>query len=157
MISGGKSAGDNRIAGVRRMSPADATDVLVILHESPEAAMWSVESLIEAASSGTAWIAEVDGYPVAFLIARAVADEFEILNLAVTPAHRRRGIALRLMNEAFQYARAAGARRAYLEVRGSNEAAIALYSHFGFTECGRRPRYYQYPVEDALVLALDLK
>lgn len=157
MISGGKSASDNRIAGVRRMSPSDVTDVLVILHESPEAAMWSVESLIEAASPGTAWIAEVDGSPVAFLIARAVADEFEILNLAVTPAHRRRGIALRLMNEAFQYARTAGARRAYLEVRASNAVAIALYSRLGFTECGRRPRYYQYPVEDAVVLSLVLK
>jgi ribosomal-protein-alanine N-acetyltransferase len=119
--------------------------------------MWSVESLIDAASSDAAWIAEASGQKVAFIIGRAVADEFEVLNLAVAPVHRRRGIALRLMHEALRVARVGGARRAYLEVRDSNEAAIALYSHLGFTECGRRPRYYKYPVEDAVVLALDLK
>jgi ribosomal-protein-alanine N-acetyltransferase len=157
MISGGEAAGGNETITVRRMSPADVTDVLVILHESPEAAMWTAESLMEAASSGAAWIAEANGQDVAFLIGRAVADEFEVLNLAVTPAQRRRGIALRLMNEALRHARTSGANRAYLEVRSSNKAAIALYSRFSFTEWGRRPGYYQYPVEDALVLAFDLK
>lgn len=157
MISGAEAPGEHRTIRVRRMSPADVTDVLVILHESPEAAMWSAEGLMEAASSGAALIAEANGQKIAFLVGRAVSDEFEILNLAVTPAYRRRGIALRLMSEALQHARMAGARRAYLEARNSNEAAIALYSRLGFTECGRRPRYYQYPVEDAVVLALDLK
>ena len=157
MISGGKSASDRQAVCLRRMSPADVTDVLVILHESPEAAMWSVEALMESTSPGSAWIAESDGEPAGFLVARVAADEFEILNLAVKPAFRRRGIALRLMNEAFQCGCAAGARRAYLEVRGSNAVAIALYSRLGFTECGRRSRYYQYPVEDAVVLSLVLK
>ena len=157
MIFGGEAASDNQTFTVRRMSPADVTDALVILHESPEAAMWSVESLLEAASSDSAWIAEASGQKVAFLVGRSVADEFEILNLAVASAHRRRGIALRLMKEALRHAQKTGARRAYLEVRDSNKAAIALYSRFGFTECGRRPRYYQYPMEDAVVLALDLK
>lgn len=157
MISGGESASQDRTLTVRRMSLADATDVLAILHESPEAAMWTAESLMEAASSGAAWIAEANGRSIAFLVERNVADEFEILNLAVAQEHRRRGIGLRLVNEALQRAHKGGASRAYLEVRGSNAAAIALYSRFKFKECGRRLRYYQYPVEDAVVLSLDLK
>jgi ribosomal-protein-alanine N-acetyltransferase len=112
---------------------------------------------MEAAESRSAWVAEEHGESVAFLIGRVVADEFEILNLAVDPDHRRRGLAGHLMNQALQHARTAAVRRAYLEVRGSNTSAIELYSRFGFKECGRRSRYYQHPVEDAVVLALDLK
>jgi ribosomal-protein-alanine acetyltransferase len=157
MISNQETSRLDRMVTVRPMSVGDVTDALVILHKSPEAAMWTAGSLMDVATSSAAWVAEENGEIVAFLAGRAVADEFEILNLAVDPAHRRHGIAWRLMGHALEYARRAGARRSYLEVRGSNAGAIALYSRIGFAECGRRPRYYQYPVEDAAVLALDLK
>ena len=141
---------------VRRMSPADSPGVLAILKESVEAAQWSEETLSESLPSFPGWVAEQNGHVAGFLVGRSVADEFEILNMAVAPAHRRRGIASRLMNEALLWSRAAGARRAYLEVRASNEAAISLYSRHGFRECGRRARYYASPAEDAILLSLNV-
>ena len=77
-----------------------------------------------------------------------------LLNLAVHPQHRRRGIAWNLLVEALNQARAQGARVAWLEVRPSNTAARALYESFGFEEVGRRRRYYDDTQEDAILLAL---
>jgi ribosomal-protein-alanine acetyltransferase len=141
--------------GIRTTSPSDIAALLSILAESPEASLWSEASLLDTCSSGTAWVAERDGRVVGFLIGRIAADEFEILNVAVARSHRRRGIASALVKAALECARTAGARRAYLEVRASNQAAIALYVRHEFCICGRRARYYQHPVEDAMVLSKD--
>jgi tRNA threonylcarbamoyladenosine biosynthesis protein TsaB len=142
-------------AGIRAMSQSDVSALLSILAESPEASLWSEASLLETCSSGSAWIAEREGRVVGFLIGRVAADEFEILNVAVARSNRRRGIASGLVKAALEWSRTAGARRAYLEVRASNEAAIALYVRHEFCICGRRARYYQHPVEDAMVLSRD--
>jgi ribosomal-protein-alanine N-acetyltransferase len=140
---------------VRRFAASDVPSVLAILQESPEAAAWSQESLLQLDSvTPTAWVAERDGIIAGFLIGRSAADEFEILNMAVSGAHRRRGIGSQLMESALEVSRKAGTARVYLEVRASNGPAIALYKRHGFTECGRRPRYYRDPVEDAILLAL---
>jgi ribosomal-protein-alanine N-acetyltransferase len=117
--------------------------------------MWSRESLSDAASSGAAWTAEVEGLVAGILIGRAAADEFEILNLAVAKAHRRQGVATRLVAAALESARKAGAAKTYLEVRASNEGGIALYSKLGFRISGRRAKYYRDPEEDAVLLVLD--
>jgi ribosomal-protein-alanine N-acetyltransferase len=137
------------------MSASDIAAVLFILEESPEAAMWSRDSLLEASSLGIAWTAEIGGLVAGTLIGRAAADEFEILNLAVAKAHRRRGVATRLVGAALESARAVGAAKTYLEVRASNEKAIALYSKLGFRILGRRTKYYRDPEEDAVLLVLD--
>ena len=91
----------------------------------------------------------------AYLIFWVVLDEMHILNLAVHPAQRRRGIARRLLSEGLAQARALGAELAWLEVRPSNTPARALYESFGFKEVGRRPRYYDDTQEDALLLTLE--
>jgi ribosomal-protein-alanine N-acetyltransferase len=91
-----------------------------------------------------------------YLIFWVVLDEMHILNLAVHPDHRRRSIARRLLAEALAQARTLGAELAWLEVRPSNRAALALYESFGFKAVGRRPRYYDDTQEDALLLTLDL-
>jgi [ribosomal protein S18]-alanine N-acetyltransferase len=91
----------------------------------------------------------------AYLVFWVVLDEMHILNLAVHPAHRRRGIARRLLAEGLVQARALGAELAWLEVRPSNLAAQALYKSFGFKEVGRRPHYYDDTHEDALLLTLE--
>jgi ribosomal-protein-alanine N-acetyltransferase len=91
----------------------------------------------------------------AYLIFWVVLDEMHILNLAVHPAQRRRGIARRLLSEGLAQARELGAELAWLEVRPSNTAARALYESFGFKEVGRRPRYYDDTQEDALLLTLE--
>ncbi|HUR92500.1 MAG TPA: ribosomal protein S18-alanine N-acetyltransferase [Gemmatimonadaceae bacterium] len=90
----------------------------------------------------------VAGYAV---LLRA-ADEAEVLNLAVPEDARRRGVGRALLDRLLHEARADGARTIYLEVRESNAAARGLYQSHGFVEVGRRRRYYQRPVEDALIL-----
>lgn len=84
------------------------------------------------------------------------AGELEILNVAVLPERRRRGLGRRLLGLLLQVARKMGITRAVLEVRTGNVPAIALYEGLGFAQVGLRPRYYTDTGEDALIYALDL-
>jgi ribosomal-protein-alanine acetyltransferase len=139
---------------IRQMPASDVPAALSILEESPEASIWSSESLLNWASQGICWTAELDGRVAGILIARVAADEFEILNLAVGKAQRRRGVATQLVRAAVESAWIAGAVQSYLEVRASNEGAIALYKQIGFDFSGRRQNYYSNPTEDAVLLVL---
>ncbi|MFL5576520.1 MAG: ribosomal protein S18-alanine N-acetyltransferase [Gemmatimonadaceae bacterium] len=105
-----------------------------------------------AAGARAARDADVVGYVVAWL----VVDEAEIANIAVSPDARGDGIGARLLDAALGVAVGRGAATAYLEVRESNAPARALYASRGFSPVGRRRNYYRRPVEDALVLRLDL-
>lgn len=84
-----------------------------------------------------------------------VADEMEILELAVLPEWRRRGVARFLAHLALRRAARAGARSAFLEVRVGNAAARSLYAALGFREAGLRRSYYSQPREDALLMRRD--
>ena len=142
---------------VRDVRSDDRLAIVKLLAESPEAALWSADSLLDGVSGGMrAWVAELNGEMSGILIGRTVADEFEILNLAVLRAHRRRGIASHLLDAAFRWSRDAGTKRMLLEVRASNQAAIGLYARYGFMACGRRKQYYRNPPEDALLFARTL-
>jgi ribosomal-protein-alanine N-acetyltransferase len=88
------------------------------------------------------------GYTVAWF----VLDEAELANLAVAPEARGRGVGTILLEGALAAADERRSASMYLEVRASNEPAIALYTSHGFTEIARRPAYYRKPVEDALIL-----
>ncbi len=90
-----------------------------------------------------------------FLLWRQVADEAEILTLAVAAAWRRRGLGATLLEALLARLLAAGARRLFLEVAADNAAALALYRGAGFRPVGRRPAYYR-DGGDALVLRLEL-
>jgi ribosomal-protein-alanine N-acetyltransferase len=81
-----------------------------------------------------------------------VLDELHVNNLAVLPERRREGLASQLLQAVMVEAGRLGAVRATLEVRRSNEAAIRLYSRWGFLPSGVRRGYYSAPNEDALVL-----
>ena len=81
-----------------------------------------------------------------------VADEGYITNVAVFPEYRRRGVAARILEIYLNFAQANRLAFLTLEVRPSNEAAIALYQRYGFEEVGRRKNYYDLPKEDALIL-----
>jgi len=157
MRPGAESEKGTSIVPIRGMISVDAPAVLSILQESPEASLWSENGVLESIIHGMAWIAEQDGRVAGFLIGRVVADEFEILNMGVAAACRRQGIASRLVREALERARMAGARNAHLEVRASNEAAISLYRRHGFQQQGRRDGYYQYPQEDALLFSMEMR
>lgn len=97
--------------------------------------------------------------PEGFILMRTAADEAEILTLAVRPGARRRGVGADLVARAAADAASRGAIRLFLEVADDNTAARALYARAGFSEAGRRPRYYARPDgsrRDALLLALNL-
>jgi ribosomal-protein-alanine N-acetyltransferase len=87
---------------------------------------------------------------------RVVADEMELLSLAVRPEWRRQGLARWLARQAFAMGTRMGSRTVFLEVRSGNEPARQLYASLGFEAVGRRPGYYKDPVEDAIVLARRL-
>ena len=142
---------------VRPIVASDVAAVLAIAACAPEAAQWS-QGDYEQVASGTcdSWVVSLDGKLAGFVVAGRMADEMEILNLAVEPSYRRRGAATKLLEAAMEFAQAGGARRVFLEVRASNAGAIASYQRHGFAEIARRPRYYAEPVEDALVLAREL-
>jgi [ribosomal protein S18]-alanine N-acetyltransferase len=85
-----------------------------------------------------------------------ISDETHLISLAVHPAFRRQGLGCAILLGLLTYARGRGSNYATLEVRASNQAAIALYETFGFKTAGRRPHYYSDPrsntSEDALIL-----
>ena len=83
-------------------------------------------------------------------------DELEILNIAVTPALRRRGLGGHLLKLTLQIAKKMAIVRAVLEVRVHNVPALKLYEGLGFVCAGRRPKYYTDTGEDALIYALSL-
>ena len=93
---------------------------------------------------------------VGFLIGAVVVDELSIQYTATATAWRQRGIGKALLTRASYDAKAQGARVAWLEVRRSNEAALALYRRFGFTVARIRPRYYVDNDEDAIEMTCRL-
>ena len=97
-------------------------------------------------------IAEINAQVCGFLVARITGDEAEILNTAVDPAYRRKGIGTLLLNSAISAAQAHNAKSIYLEVRESNRAAISFYGQHGFTKTAERRGYYSSPTENAIVM-----
>ena len=95
---------------------------------------------------------EVAGYCSTWL----VGGELHVNGLAIAPALRRQGAARALVRHALGEGRRLGAHEALLEVRRSNRAARQLYASAGFTLRGVRPRYYEQPADDALILGCRL-
>ena len=137
----------------RRMVPSDAAAV-----EEVERACfsmpWSRESFWEEASQEAAYylLALDDGEVVGYVGVWLLGREGHITNVAVTPERRRSGIARALLLGLMKISHGHGVRSMTLEVRPSNEAALALYKKFGFRSVGRRPHYYMDNDEDAEIL-----
>jgi [ribosomal protein S18]-alanine N-acetyltransferase len=91
---------------------------------------------------------------VGFLGYWLLVDEMHISTLAVHPELRGRGIGELLLQAGLEHAWIQGAELSTLEVRPSNQAAIALYRKYGFESVGRRRKYYQDNGEDALLMTL---
>lgn len=122
---------------------------------------WTRQELAELlATPGVAGLLMHDGdRDVGFALHRVVADEAELLTIAVRPALRRRGAGRRLLAAAITHARAAGAASLFLEVAVDNHAARQLYEAAGFELVGRRAAYYRRrdgEAADALVMRLTL-
>jgi len=106
----------------------------------------------------TLTLAEQAGRPIGFSLVRAVADEAELLLLAVDPAEQRRGIGQALLHDFIATALAGGGHRLHLEVRDGNPA-VKLYRNNGFAIVGRRSDYYRGTDGerfDALTMALAI-
>lgn len=143
---------------IRPARPADAA-ALAELERQCFGDPWSEASFREALASPFCFgliAASVDGRPVGYLLARELAGNGEILNLAVAPDRRRRGVARMLLADALDAFESRQTTQVYLEVRESNESARALYGAAGFEAIGRRTGYYRHPIEDALVLRLTM-
>jgi ribosomal-protein-alanine N-acetyltransferase len=97
-----------------------------------------------------------DGALLGYALMRAVMDESELLNIAVAPSARRRGVGIALLRAAMATCAAHGAERMLLEVRQSNVAARALYEAHGFAAVGRRRGYYHSPREDAVIMRAEM-
>lgn len=93
---------------------------------------------------------------IGYIVCWIVADELHILDLATEPVRRRKGIARRLVLAALKYGHERNVRRAFLEVRASNEAALNLYEGLGFVRSIMRKGYYDLPVEDAVVMSFEM-
>jgi len=129
---------------------------MALIHAAafPPGERWSATALgLQLSMPGAfGWIDPTCG----FVLARVAADEAEILTLAVLPAGQQQGRGRVLLGAAIAEATRRGACALLLEVAVGNAAACALYTRAGFSEVGRRPRYYA-SRQDALVLRCPLQ
>jgi len=143
-----------------RATPLHA-DVIAALHALSFPAPWKsgeFDALLRQPGVA-AWISVQNDTPVGFVMVRAVADEAEILTIAVAPSHRRRGIGTQLIDHTRASLIGSSVVRLFLEVAADNAAALTLYQACGFAPCGRRANYYTSgggKAVDALLMSLQL-
>ena len=115
---------------------------------------WSEKSIAtELTSKLSCWLVAMEEQTlVGYVGSQSVLGESDMMNIAVHPEHRRKGVAEALVTSLVSELSARGNHSLMLEVRPSNEPAIALYEKLGFTQVGRRPNYYRNPKGDALIL-----
>lgn len=94
---------------------------------------------------------------VGFACAPTLLDACELRRIAVIPSARQAGLGRDLLAAVIAHARTVSCARVELEVAARNVAAIGLYRAEGFSEVGRRPRYYVEPVDDAVLMTLELR
>jgi len=132
---------------IRPASEQDLPAIAQIQSASPEASQWNPQDYLALDCQ----VAIEDGAVAGFIVLRPVADkEWEILNLAVGPDHRRRGFARRLLSAALAHRIG----EFFLEVRESNLPARALYESLGFKVVTKRLRYYPDSGEAAIVMKI---
>ena len=115
---------------------------------------WSENSVAsELDNPLSLWLVALNGETVAgYVGSQSVLDGADMMNVAVHPDYRRKGIARELVTGLINALAEKGVKSLALEVRQSNEAAIALYEQLGFLQVGLRPNYYRNPKENALIL-----
>jgi [ribosomal protein S18]-alanine N-acetyltransferase len=143
---------------IRIAALADADQMPSLAATAESAAQWSGDSYLRIFTEPgrLALVAESDNHLVGFIVARTVADQWEIENVVVGTDHRRHGIGTQLVNAVIDAARSHAVEQLLLEVRESNHTARALYRKLGFIESGRRSGYYSAPSEGAILLTLKL-
>ena len=120
---------------------------------------WSENSIrSELSNKLSLWLVAVDGDRVAgYIGSQTVLGWADMMNLCVSPDYRRQGIGEQLTMELERQLREEKVECLTLEVRVSNAPAITLYEKLCFQQVGKRPRYYEKPREDALILRKEFK
>ena len=157
---GGGARASARSRLVSSVRPATAADIAAIaaIERASFGDPWSEQSFHDSLAHSfvrTQVIEDGDGV-AGYSVVWNAGEECELANLAVDPARRGSGLGAVLLDALLRLAHEEGAMVMFLEVRDSNEVARRLYASRGFHEVGRRPKYYKNPIEDALVLRLDL-
>jgi ribosomal-protein-alanine N-acetyltransferase len=146
---------------IRRMTAADLGRVLEIAAGLAESPHWPESAYLDALNPEStprriavvaAGSDEIEGFTVASLL----PPQAELESIAVAAGSQRRGVGRMLLDGLLSELRTAGVIEITLEVRASNDAALAFYRRAGFVETGTRRAYYADPVEDALLMRLDL-
>lgn len=140
------------------MTARDVDEVLAIEYRICDFP-WSRSNFTDSLASGySCWVCRADTVLVAYFVLMLAVDDAHLLTIGVAPAHQRRGYGARLLHHAMIVGRAGGATSMLLEVRPSNDKALAMYRHFGFQQVGVRRGYYPATGgrEDALVLTHGL-
>jgi ribosomal-protein-alanine acetyltransferase len=144
---------------IRPATLDDVPAVIALEKQAVTAAHWSAEQYRAVFSPGeisrVALVIEDRDAIQGFLVARGVASEWELEDIAIAGPARRRGLGTRLLGEFLDTARSRGATAVFLEVRESNSAARRLYEKWAFSESGRRANYYLNPAEAAITYRLD--
>jgi [ribosomal protein S18]-alanine N-acetyltransferase len=145
---------------IERVSDSDDLDAVAALEAATFTNPWTREMLereLRQSDVARVYVLRLPNRRVAaFCACWVIYDEVHINTLAVDAALRRQGLATLLMERLLDEAAGEGARRAFLEVRRSNETARRLYERLGFTVTATRRNYYTQPDEDALVLSKEI-
>ena len=133
---------------------AEQIEAIAALEKSTFSLPWSEDSFTaELENEDSHFTAAVlGGEVVGFSILRSFFDEGELLNIAVSPAHRGNGIGGALLEDALDYADSHGVDTVFLEVRPTNKSAVSLYKKHGFEPIAIRKNYYDEPKEDAIIM-----
>ncbi|QGY27939.1 ribosomal protein S18-alanine N-acetyltransferase [Pantoea cypripedii] len=146
------------MTAISLLTPEDQPQLLAIERRS-HAFPWSEQTF--ASNQGERFLNlrfEAEGKLVAFAITQVVLDEASLFNIAVDPDFQRRGYARQLLQHLIAELEKRDVMTLWLEVRASNQAAIALYEQLEFHQVSRRPNYYPTASgrEDAIIMALTL-
>ena len=140
------------------MQTSDLDEVLAIEYQGFDFP-WARGNFVDSISSGySCWVCRVDGELVGYFVLMLAVDDAHLLTISVAERRQRMGFGARLLRHAMDVACDGGATSMLLEVRPSNESALAMYRHFGFQQIGVRRGYYPANPgrEDALVLTRAL-
>lgn len=144
---------------IREMKTEDIPGVLQI-EKTLQGRQWSSRAFEESLQQNYTffYVTEHADHSIAgYICIERLYGEAEIVNVAVHPKLRKAGIGARMLREVIEKEKEAGTESIVLEVRRSNLPAIRLYENAGFVQIGIRKNFYEFPVEDAIVMQLPLK
>jgi [ribosomal protein S18]-alanine N-acetyltransferase len=146
---------------IRRMTDADLPRVTEIATSLPQSPHWPELTYLNAVNPEStprriALVAVVSGNVHGFAVASLLPPQAELESIAVVAGSQRLGLGRMLFEALVEELRAEGELEIVLEVRESNRAAIAFYRSAGFSQTGLRSTYYTDPIEDAVLMRLQL-